>query len=180
MAVPQSPQSRRPGLFKIVGCAVFFSFVVVLLVAADLQPGDRATKAKGCAQTERRLAVGLLLYGGDYDDNLPVHDWARVSFDPPKDSSWPRTYEDLKCPALAAKNGSGFALLAGLAKVDEKDFTSKQVMLFETDTIGWNVVAPLTALSSRSRHNHLFSFAFTDCHVKSFGDEAVAQGRFKS
>ena len=171
---------RKPDLLRIAVGTIFGFLAFLAILPLLLGEGNVATKAKGCAQAERRLAVALLLYGGDYDEKLPANDWAKVSFDPPKGPSWPQTYEDLKCPALAPNRGSGYALLQGLAKVDEKDFASMQVMLFETDTSGWNVVAPLSALSSHSRHNHLFSFAYTDSHVRSLGEEAVAKGLFKN
>ena len=159
-------------MLKVFGI-VLQVMLAIMVLSPMFTSVNRATKTKACLYAQRVLAKGLLLYADDNDQLLPPKEWA-VHTAPylSKDEAGP-AFGPLKCPAVDVASGSGFALLAGITRVVDTQDASRQVMLFETNMPGWDVVAPLSAMCTQSRHNNLYAIAFADGHVKAFNPQAV-------
>lgn len=110
-----------------------------------------------CFSNLKRMGMAIMMYEGDHDDRAPLEPWMDATQGYVKDDG------AYTCPTLAAeKKQYGYAMnLDALGKKPKES----DIVLFETDTLGPNVVANLAA-RARSRHGEGSNVGYGDAHAK--------------
>lgn len=134
--------SRESGL--IAFAVVVFGFA--LYATRPIVAGDPFRPNESCQRRLHAIGVALDQYAQDHDDRLPLGNWADAV-------TKLRVHENnLSCSVLAQQGDHfGFALNSEVAGRSVRELRDDTVLVFETDALGWNVVANLAA-ESTARH----------------------------
>ena len=127
---------RRCKGFTLIELLVVIAIIAIL--AAILFPVFARAREKArqasCLSNEKQLALGLLMYCQDYDEQMPASDdWATVIY------PYIRNSEILNCPSVEQGQG-GYAYSAALDRVRLAEIRSpaETALLFES-TPGTNI-----------------------------------------
>lgn len=134
------------------------ALAAIILFPVFAQPSQNGHRPV-CLSNLKQLSTAMLIYEFDFDDRLPLENWADAILIYLK-------HEDLlHCPQ-AAQYGYAMNMEVVGAKVKEEDpKRARTVLLFDTDALGRNVVANLAA-RSRSRHKGGSNVSYLDARAR--------------
>ncbi len=141
--------------------AALVAVVVVALIVYPLVARPRETDGHrpSCMSHLKQIATAMMIYGSDYDDRLPLGNWADAT------SVLLKNDDIYRCPQ-ATRYGYAMNMDVVGKRVDYSSSGVKTtVLLFDTDALGRNVVANLAARSPK-RHGDGSHVSYVDTHVK--------------
>lgn len=129
---------------------------------------NRHPMRTACLSNIKQRALGMILYGSDYDDRFPsAATWM--------DQELPYTKNpDLACPELP-KGEYGYAMLTSMSDKDLKkvDDPAKQVLMFESTLTMANAHSGIETLCRPARHYETNNIGYADGHAKGIKDDKV-------
>jgi hypothetical protein len=130
------------------------AFVTSLRASCEIQPNN-------CISNLKQVALGLLIYGNDYDDRFPAGRWY--------DELMPYTKTHLQCPQVPATQDSvGYAFNSRLERKKAGDIRDpdRTVLVFESSNLLRNASDPGVTLVPGGRHDGVNNVAHTDGAAK--------------
>ena len=167
-----SPPPRK-GLpawgWVLIGCIPIFLIFVIAVLAAILFPVFAKARQKAqeisCMSNERQMALGMLQYAQDSDENFPA---AASWMD--KTSAYVRSDQPYHCPSAWDKDPAkyGYAYNSTLGSKSLAQFADPRTTatLYDSTNLARNASDALTSLPDPPRHDGGNDIAFLDGHVR--------------